>query len=163
VRLAHLNGDAATEAAARAKALELLALRVNLDRANPCILEPTRAASKSLHISKLARYGDLVPEVGRAVDRLSDGAARTRVRAFREARNGWHMAFAERLIGGENWVSPPHMGRAVMAGSVLVDDVPGDRLLEFVDVPWCKGDLYFIEKCGLALWGAAGRPWTKAQ
>ena len=161
-RLARMNADADTEAKAAARAAELLELRVNLERANPRILEPTRSATKSLHVAKLARYCRMAPEVARAIDRLSDGAGRARVQAFREARNGWHMAFAERLIGGENYVSPPHMGRAMMAAATFVEELPGDRLLTFVDIPWCRGDYYFIEKCSYALWGAAGRPWLKA-
>ena len=162
-RLARLGGDADTAAKAEARALELLTLRVNLERTNPNILEPTRSATKSLHVAKLARFCRLAPEVGRAADRLSDGAGRARVRAFREARNAWYLAFAERMIGGENYVSPPHMGRAMMAGATFMDDLGGEQLLGFVDVPWCKGDLYFIEKCTYALWAAAGRPWTKAE
>ena len=160
-RLAAMAGDAQMQAEAKAKALELLELRVNLERTNPNVLEPTRSASKQLHVVKLARYCCLAPEVGRAVDRLSDGVGRARVRAFREARNAWYMAFAERLIGGENYVSPPHMGWAMMSAATCVEELPGDPLVGFVDVPWCKGDFYFIEKCAYALWASAGRPWKK--
>jgi len=160
-RLAGLAGDGDTGRKAKAKALELLELRVNLERTNPNILEPTRSASKSLHIAKLARYSGLAPEVARAVDRLSGGMARARSGDFREARSAWHMAFAERLIGGENYVSPPHLGRALMATSTFVEDLPPEKLLSFVDVPWCRGDFYFVEKCAYALWAAAGRPWKK--
>ena len=160
-RLARVSGDAATEKAARAKALELLDLRVNLERANPSILERTRSASKSLHVAKLARYCRLVPEVGRAVGALSEGLGPARLEAFREMRNGWHLAFAERLIGGENYVSPPHMGRALMAGATFIEELPGEEVLAFVDIPWCKGDLYFIEKCACALWAAGARQLKK--
>jgi len=160
-RLARVSGDATAQKAAKAKALELLTLRVNLERVNPNILERTRSASKTLHIAKLARYCRLAPEVGRAVGALSDGTGRAHLAAFREMRNGWHLALAERLIGGENYVSPPHMGRALMAGTTFIEELPGDRLLTFVDIPWCKGDFYFIEKCAYALWAAGGRPWKK--
>ena len=160
-RLARVSGDAATEKAAKAKTLELLTLRVNLERVNPAILERTRSASKTLHITKLARYSRLVPEVGRAVDRMSDRLGRTRLEAFRRMRNGWYLALAERLIGGENYVSPPHMGRALMAGATFIEGLPGEELLTFVDIPWCKGDFYFIEKCACALWASGGRTWKK--
>jgi len=162
-RLARAGGDATTEKAAKAKTLELLTLRVNLERVNPNVLEPTRSASKSLHIAKLARYCSLVPEVGRAVGALSDGVGRMRLAAFRQRRNGWYLAFAERLIGGENYVSPPHMGRALMAGATFIERLPGNRLLAFVDIPWCQGDLYFIEKCAYALWAAGGRPYKRVE
>ncbi len=159
VRLAKMNGDRRTEAKAKARAVELLTLRVNLERVNPNILERTRSASKTLHIAKLARYCRLVPEVGRAVRALSDGTGPMRLEAFREKRNAWYLAFTERLIGGENYVSPPHMGRALMAGATFIEELPGEELLTFVDIPWCKGDFYFIEKCAYGLWAAAGNKW----
>jgi hypothetical protein len=162
-RLARMAGDADTARRARDKALELLSLRVNLERVNPKILEKTHSASKSLHIAKLARYSRLVPEVGRAVADLSDGMGAARLAAFRAKRNAWYLAFTERLIGGENYVSPPHMGRAMMAGAALIEPLPGEELLRFVDIPWCEGDLYFIEKCTCSLWAAAGRKWKHVE
>jgi hypothetical protein len=32
-------------------------------------------------------------------------------------------------------------------------------LLPWTDVPWCEGDLYFIEKCAIAL-GVKRIPWA---
>jgi len=162
-RLARTTGHADTGKQARAKALELLSLRVNLERVNPKILDKTHSASKTLHIAKLARYCRLVPEVGRAVADLSGGMGAARLAAFRAKRNAWYLAFTERLIGGENYVSPPHMGRAMMAGAAFIERLPGDELLRFVDVPWCEGDLYFIEKCTCSLWAAGGRKWKPVE
>ncbi|MFO8011983.1 MAG: hypothetical protein R6X20_01625 [Phycisphaerae bacterium] len=162
-RLARMAGNAETARRARTKALELLELRVNLERVNPRILEKTHSATKTLHIAKLARYCDLVPEVGRAVADLSGGMGRARLAAFRAKRNAWYLAFTERLIGGENYVSPPHMGRAMMAGATFVERLPAEDLLGFVDIPWCEGDLYFIEKCTYSLWAAAGRKWKRVE
>ena len=70
---------------------------------------------------------------------------------FREARNGWHLAFGDRMIGGENYTNPLHFSRALFAGAVFVEQLPAEQIMGFVDVPWCKGDFYFIEKCALAL------------
>ena len=162
-RLARMAGEADTAHRARAKALELLRLRVNLERVNPKILEKTHSASKTLHIAKLARYCDLVPEVARTVAELSGGMGKARLAAFRAKRNAWYLAFTERLIGGENYVSPPHMGRAMMAGATFVERLPAEDLLAFVDIPWCEGDLYFIEKCTYSLWAAAGRKWKRVE
>jgi hypothetical protein len=79
------------------------------------------------------------------------GLATERLRSFREARNGWFMAFGDRLIGGENYTNPLDFPRALFAGAALIEQLPQDELLRFIDVPWCKGDPYFIEKCALAL------------
>jgi hypothetical protein len=160
VRLARLNGDGAAEMQAAARAARLLELRVNLDRVNPRILEATNSSTAHLHVSKLARYGNLVPEAGAALRAHTDGLAAGRLAEFRRARNGWYLAFPDRLTGGENYTTPPHVGRAVFAGAALVEEVPAEELLSWIDVPWCRGDLYFIEKCALALWAASGRPWS---
>jgi hypothetical protein len=151
VRLAHTNADAATERRALARATELLELRVNLDRINPRILEPTSSTTKHLHVSKVARFCDLTPEIGEALRTLTGGCSAARLKAFREARPGWHLAFGDRFIGGENYTNPLHFSRALFAGAVHVEQLPPDTVARFIDVPWCQGDLFFIERCALAL------------
>jgi len=139
----------------------LTELRVNLDRVNPHILEKSDAATKKLHNSKLARYCGLVPEVGAALRALSEGRAAARLKEFREERNGWYLAFGDRMIGGENYTNPLHFPRALFAGAALVEELPAASRLTFIDVPWCPGDFYFVEKCVWALWASADRPWAK--
>ncbi len=151
VRLAELNGEAGAVERGTARLRELLELRVNLERVNPTALAPTRSATHTLHNVKAPRYLRLVPEVAAAVADLSDGLATERVGGLRGDRPSWHLAFGDRLTGGENYHSPPHVSRALMAGAALVERLPSKRLCAFVDVPWCAGDLYFIEKCAYAL------------
>lgn len=151
IRLAQINNDdiiALTNA--QAKALELLNLRVNLERVNPKILTKT-SATKSLHIYKLARYCSMVPEIAFALKEYGGGCAEKRLNAFREARNGWYIAFADRFIGGENYTNPLHFGRALFSGAALIEKLHPDTLAKYIDVPHCRGDLYFIEKCALTL------------
>jgi hypothetical protein len=149
-RLARLNADPALEQRLLDQTAILLNLRVNLERVNPKILEKT-SATKSLHVSKLARFCALTPELGAALRQYSDGCGAAHLRAFREARNGWFLAFADRLIGGENYTNPLHFSRALFAGAALVEQLPPETLLTFLDVPHCPADFYFIEKCALAL------------
>jgi hypothetical protein len=157
-RLARLNGAPELERRARARGRELLELRVNLDRVNPQVLERTQSTTKHLHVLKLARYCGLAPEVGEALRRHTEGLAAARLRSLREERNGWHLAFGDRLIGGENYTNPLHLSRALFAGAALVERLPAGDLMGFLDVPWCKGDFYFIEKCALALRTDASTP-----
>jgi hypothetical protein len=151
VRLARTTGDSAIERQALSRARQLLELRVNLERVNPKILEATESSTKHLHISKLARYCDLTPEIGEAIRTLTVGCGAMRLKTFREARNGWYLAFGDRMVGGENYTNPPHFSRALFAGVVFIEQLPPEQITSFVDVPWCKGDFYFIEKCALAL------------
>jgi hypothetical protein len=157
VRLARLRNDRAAEKPAIERLRSLLELRVNLERINPKILEATESSTKHLHISKLARFCHLVPELGEALSEHTAGCAAARLKRFREARNGWHLAFAERMIGGESYTNPLNFSKALFGGAVLVEALPADELFSFVDVPWCQGDFYFIEKCVYALWTTGGR------
>jgi hypothetical protein len=69
------------------------------------------------------------------------------------------MAFGDRLIGGENYTNPPHFARSLFAAGALVEHLDAEQLRHFIDVPWCEGDLYFIEKATFALWVTGGRRW----
>jgi hypothetical protein len=153
VRLARSDAvrDRAAERAGLDRLRQLLELRVNLDRVNPRVLEPTDSTTAKLHAAKLARYCGLVPEVGAALAKHTGGATRKRLAAFRASRPGWWLAAGDRLIGGENYCSPPHLSRALFAGAALVEGVPAADLARWVDVPWCAADLYFVEKAALAL------------
>ncbi len=161
IRLARLNGDAAAEKRGLARARQVLTLRVNLDRVDPEILEKTESTTAHLHAFKLARHCDLVAPVGELLRTKTDGLAAKRLAAFRGRCNGWYLAFGDRYIGGENYTSPPHFARSLFAGAAYVERLDADAILAAVDVPWCRGDLFFIEKCALALWAAAGRPTEK--
>jgi hypothetical protein len=155
VRLAHQVDDTRTAERALTQARRLFELRINLERVNTNIFTPTPSSSHRGHNGKLARYASLVPEVALAVAQRSAGCAEAHLSAFREPRNGWFMAFGDRYTGGENYISPPHVARAMFTGTALIERLPAEALHSFLDVPWCPGDLYFIEKCVFALHAAA--------
>jgi hypothetical protein len=159
VRLARLNQDVEAERAARHRGRDLFELRVNLERVNPVFVEKSSAATKSLHNFRLSRYCDLVPEVAEAVARLTDRCGSRNLQTFREERNGWYLAFGDRLIGGENYTNPIHFSHSLFIGAALIERLPATQLAGYVDVPWCKGDFYFMEKCTYTLWAFGGRPW----
>jgi hypothetical protein len=159
-RMARLRGDALLERRARARGRELLELRVNLERVSPKLLEHSKAASKRLHNVHLARFNLLVPEVAQAVAHGSADCAVRNLRVFREERNGWFMAFGDRLIGGENYTNPLSLPRAQFVGAALIERLPSETLAGFLDVPWCAADLSWLEKAVWVLWTAAGQPWT---
>jgi len=160
-RLARLQGDTVIEQQALRRGRELLELRVNLERTNPFILENSDAATRKLHNARLSRYCGLVPEVGDALARLSADCGVRHLKSFREERNGWFLAFGDRFVGGENYTNPIHFPRSLFAGASLIEQLPAQQLFTFIDVPWCQGDFYFIERCTLALWADAGRPWNQ--
>ena len=158
LRLARMVGDETALDASRPRCRELLERRINLERVNPTFVNPTHSTTSHLHVFKLARYVDLVPSVARCL-REHAPVASARLREYRAERETWYMAFGDRLIGGENYTNPPHFARSLFAVGVFIEQIDAEKLTRFVDVPWCEGDLYFIEKAVLALWVAAGRHW----
>jgi hypothetical protein len=154
VRLAQSVGDKSAERSGRETLRRVMERRVNLDRVNPNTFE----RASVLHLARLARYLDLTPEVGAALRAHTDGLAAARLERIRERRPAWWLAFGPRLIGGENYTSPPDMSRAMFAASAMVNRLRADTLLSWTDVPWCQGDLYFIEKCAIALCAAKQLP-----
>lgn len=149
--LAKPQNDDRIENKTLAKLKELFQLRINLDRQNANILRPTHSASKHLHNFKLARYCGLTAEIGLAVQTHGNGIAARRLKSFREQRPTWYMAFGDRMIGGENYTTPLHFSRALFAAAAWIEQRPVEELFTFLDIPWCKGDLYFMEKCAIAL------------
>jgi hypothetical protein len=154
-RLARLLGERDVELMALARLTECLELRINLERMNPRLLERA-VATRSLHLFKLNRYSDLTPEVGWALRHWGGDLVQSRIRSFREARPAWWLAFGDRMVGGENYTNPPDFPRALFAASAFIEALPADSLLDFIDVPWCRADLYFIERCAFALHAALG-------
>jgi hypothetical protein len=160
-RLARGVGDSETENRAVDRLRVLLEERVNLERTDSRVIVPSRAATKSLHHFKTPRYNRLTPELGQILAETTDGLAVRRLRAIREPRPGWHLAFGDRFIGGENYTNPLDFPWGLFLGSALIEETPAESLAAWVDVPWCRGDLAFIEKCAWTLWVEAGRPWHR--
>jgi hypothetical protein len=149
VRLGEIAGDASLEPAARDRLRQLLELRVNLDRLNPHVWTPTHFASKTLHTGKLARYLKLTPELGFALRQWTDGAAAARVEAMRKKFPTWWIARGDRLIGGENYISPLHFSRALWLGLAWIETDARRWNGVGLDIPWCHADLAFLEKAAI--------------
>lgn len=149
IHLGRMAQDERTAALAEQKAASLLQMRLDLERLNPRFLEPTTVATKSLHHSKLSRYLHL-PEPAMVMLR-HDGTAAERLRPFREARPGWWMAFGDRYIGGENYTTSPDFGRALFIAAMELEPASPQQASAWLDVPWCKADLYYIERVTLFL------------
>ena len=134
--------------ATRAMALlaRMAAERVHHERADTWLIRPTRTASKGLHGAKVPRYVGLVPEVGMLLKEYAGGELERNVQALRDGLPLWYQAYGERMIGGENYISPPHLSRGIFAAWADGCDVSPKALAAKLDQPWCKADLYYIEK-----------------
>ena len=142
-RIMRKAGDAAEAGRATARLAELVTERVHHERTDRRLV---RALHGSGHTAKVPRYVALVPEVG-ALLRARAGADLARnVGDLMTDLPVWYQAWGERMIGGENYLSPPHLSRALF--TALADGVAAEpaALARFLDQPWCKADLYDIEK-----------------
>ena len=139
-RIMRRTGD---EAEAKA-AVDLLA-RMATERVQYEVAE-SRLQAITGHHAKVPRYLRLTPEVGQV---LSDYAGRqlaTNLADLGRQLPVWYQAWGERLIGGENYISPPHLARALFLAMAEGLHATPEELQRYLDQPWCKADLYYIEK-----------------
>jgi hypothetical protein len=61
----------------------------------------------------------------------------------------WYQAFGERMIGGENYISPPHLARGLFVSGADGGVLDSEQLASKLDQPWCEADLYYIGKISL--------------
>jgi len=148
-RILHKAGDAPAAAKALAHLAKLLTERVHHERADSDLIRGT--GGRRGHAAKVPRYLALVPETAAM---LGEHARKPLARNVRGLAGGlplWYQAFGERMIGGENYISPPHLARGLFAA--LADGVRAapEDLAAKLDQPWCKADLYYIEKLSAIL------------
>jgi hypothetical protein len=135
--------EAAAFETALARLAELATERVHHERADTDFVRKTRPG---IHHAKIPRYVALTPDVCRILREHAGGELERNVRGLMADLPVWYQAFGERIIGGENYISPPHLARGLFAA--LADGVgaEAEELARYLDRPWCRADLYYIEK-----------------
>jgi len=108
------------------------------------------------HKRKVAKYYGLTPEVGRLIADHALSAA-TRYMAFVDrSLPGWFLAGEERQYHfGENFIDYPDFSLGIFEAKAMIHRVSASELMRYVDIPWCEGDLYYIEKLAWVLRVAA--------
>ncbi len=134
VRIAHQAGEKEEVERALGKLATLVEERVHLERADSNFVR----ASKDAHYASIPRYEDLVPETVELLRRLAGPELARNLKDLTEQMPVWHQAFAERMIGGENYTHTPRL-----AWGLYLAGAGGPERL---DVPWCRADLYYLEK-----------------
>jgi len=114
------------------------------------------------HKSKVAKFLELSPEVGRAVSEQAPAAAKAFVAYVDLVMPGWYLTAEERQVHfGENFADYPDFALGVFQAKALIFNEPADVLAGYVDLPWCAGDLYYIEKLALTLRASAKVEWKR--
>lgn len=105
-----------------------------------------RRSTKRLHYGNVPRYIGLVPEVGRLLRDHAANALDQNLAAIDRELPVWQHAWGERLVGGENYTNPPDFARGVFVANAYGRDAAFEYLARRLDQPWCRADLYYIEK-----------------
>lgn len=62
-------------------------------------------------------------------------------------RPTWWLAWNTELAWrNESPFSLPTMSGEIFAAKAMILREPADQLRSYLDIPWCKGDLYYIQK-----------------
>jgi hypothetical protein len=110
-----------------------------------------RKQPNRLHAAAVYRYRSLTPDVCRSLGQLAGPSLDRNLTDLTTGLPLWYQAFGERMIGGENYISPPEFARGLFAALADGLETDGVKLASFVDQPWCAADLYYIEKLAAAL------------
>jgi hypothetical protein len=146
IRIMERAGEMVVTARAKKRLAEMATERVHHERADSWLIRPTKVASKGLHQAKVPRYVGLVPEVSAMLNESASQELTDNVGALMRGLPLWYQAFGERMIGGENYISPPHLARGLFMIAADGGVLGPEQLAAKLDQPWCAADLYYIEK-----------------
>lgn len=144
-------GQAAEVDKALARLAELVTERVHHERADTVFVRNTKVAQYNLHQARLPRYLALAPEVGQMLGEFAKSNLEQNVRGITRDLPVWYHAFCERMIGGENYTSTPTLAYGLFLALADGVQAPADELASKLDQPWCRADVYFIEKLSAIL------------
>ncbi len=103
--------------------------------------------------SIFARWRHLTPEVGRFLRAYAGRTHRYLMDVYVDYhRPTWFLAWGvETMWRNESAFAFPTMAAEIFAARALILDEPAEKLAGFVDIPWCKADLFYIRKVVLCM------------
>ncbi len=101
-----------------------------------------------VHRQVFARWRNLTPEVARLCSKYAGDLQRPLIERYVDYhRPTWWLAWNVELAWrNECPFSLPTMSLEIFAAKAMVLGEPGERLRQYLDIPWCKADLYYIQK-----------------
>jgi hypothetical protein len=99
------------------------------------------------------RWHHLTPDVARLLAEQAGDVHRHLVDVYVDFhRPAWWLAWApEFMWRNETPFSFPSMSAEIFAAKALILHEPVEKLAQYVDLPWCKADLYHMQKLALTL------------
>jgi hypothetical protein len=103
------------------------------------------------HNAKIALFRDLTPEIAKILREKAPAAVDRVLELFEALCSTWFLAHEERQVHvGENLFDSPDFSLNAFRAMAWLKTGPR-RLPQYVDLPSCRGDLYFMMKLAIAL------------
>jgi hypothetical protein len=104
------------------------------------------------HKAKPDKFHRLTPEVGSLLAKLEPVAFDKYLGFVDTTLPGWYLVGEERQFHfGENRVDYPDFSLSIFQAKAYRGKNSFAELLRWVDIPWCEGDAYFVEKLAICL------------
>lgn len=105
-----------------------------------------------------ARWRNLTPEVARLCSKYAGDLQRQLIERYVDYhRPTWWLAWNVELAWrNECPFSLPTMSLEIFAAKAMILGEPAERLCQYLDIPWCKADLYYIQKLVWCIEAEAG-------
>jgi outer membrane protein assembly factor BamB len=103
--------------------------------------------------STFSRWRHLTPEVGRFLAHYAGRTHRHLMDVYVDYhRPTWHLAWGvETLWRNESPFAFPTMSAEIFTAKAWILNEPPEKLASALDIPWCKADLFYIQKLVLCL------------
>jgi uncharacterized repeat protein (TIGR01451 family) len=103
------------------------------------------------HGGFIPRYQGLTPEIGRALRDYAWEDVQRQDRFIETAVMAQYLTSSFAVGRIEQFTNSPTQALEVYLAKALVMQEDSETLRQYIDVPWCHGDLYYIEKLVLAI------------
>jgi outer membrane protein assembly factor BamB len=103
--------------------------------------------------SIFARWRHLTPEVGHFLAHYAGGTHRHLMDVYVDYhRPTWYLAWGvETLWRNESPFAFPTMPAEIFAARAWILNEPAEKLASSLDIPWCKADLFYLQKLALCI------------
>ena len=104
------------------------------------------------HKAKPDKFHGLTPEVGVFLARQAPESVNAYLEFVGRTLPGWYLVGEERQLHfGENFVDYPDFSLSIFQAQALLGGRSACELACWVDMPWCVGDAYFVQKLAICL------------
>lgn len=106
----------------------------------------------------IPRYLGLTPEIGRALRDYAGEDVQLQDTFIETVVPAQYLSWSFAVGRNEQFTNSPTQALEVYLAKALIMQEDSETLRQYVNVPWCQGDLYYIEKLALAIRASTTEP-----